>query len=173
MGHLVGSGGHVTSLEIIPELAQRAAETIDSLGIANVHIVAGDGAEGYQDSAPYDRAIFTAGAFDLPHYFYEQLRDEGLLLVVIKNEGGGDNLFLLRKTGDHFESMDSELCGFVQLRGRYQFENLEPAVLEKAIPEWSELQRKENRQKALLVGWQGKRFLRVDHHGHPLLSGDN
>ena len=46
------------------------------------HIVAGDGAEGYPDSAPYDRAIFTAGAFDLPHYFYEQLRDEGLLLIV-------------------------------------------------------------------------------------------
>jgi protein-L-isoaspartate(D-aspartate) O-methyltransferase len=72
MGHLVGSGGHVTSLEIIPEPAQRAAETIDSLGIANVHIVAGDGAEGFQDPAPYDRAIFTAGAFDLPHCFYEQ-----------------------------------------------------------------------------------------------------
>ena len=158
MGHLVGSGGHVTSLEIIPELAQRAAETIDSLGIANVHIVAGDGAEGFQDSAPYDRAIFTAGAFDLPHYFYEQLRDEGLLLVVVKNEGGGDNLFLLRKTGDHFESMHSELCGFVQLRGRYQFENLEPAVLEKAIPEWSELQRKEIGKRRFWWGGKGRDF---------------
>lgn len=70
MGHLVGLEGHVTSLEIIPELAQKAAETIDSLGIANVHIVAGDGAEGYQNGAPYDRAFFAAGAFDLPHYFY-------------------------------------------------------------------------------------------------------
>jgi protein-L-isoaspartate(D-aspartate) O-methyltransferase len=156
MGHLVGSKGHVTSLEIIPELAQRAAETIESMGIANVHIVAGDGAEGYRDSAPYDRAIFTAGAFDLPHYFYEQLRDEGLLLVVIKNEGGGDNLFLLRKTGDHFESMDSQPCGFVQLRGRYQFENLEPAILEKAIPEWSELQSKEISKRRFWWGGKGK-----------------
>jgi protein-L-isoaspartate(D-aspartate) O-methyltransferase len=129
MGHLVGPEGHVVSLEIIPELAQSAGQTIESLGISNVHIVAGDGAEGYEDSAPYDRAIFTAGAFDLPRYFYEQLREEGLLLVVIKTEGGGDNLFLLRKTGDHFETLESQPCAFVQLRGRYQFENLEPAAM--------------------------------------------
>jgi protein-L-isoaspartate(D-aspartate) O-methyltransferase len=77
MGYLVGPEGQVVSLEIIPELAQSAAQTIESLGISNVRIVAGDGAEGYEGSAPYDRAIFTAGAFDLPHYFYEQLREEG------------------------------------------------------------------------------------------------
>lgn len=156
IGHLVGSEGHVTSLEIIPQLAQRAAETIESIGIANVHIVAGDGAEGYEGSAPYDRAIFTAGAFDLPHHFYEQLRDGGLLLVVIKNEGGGDNLFLLRKTGDHFESMESQPCGFVQLRGKYQFENLEPAILEKAIPGWSELQSKEIGKRRFWWGGKGR-----------------
>jgi protein-L-isoaspartate(D-aspartate) O-methyltransferase len=158
MGHLVGPEGHVVSLEIIPELAQSAGQTIESLGISNVHIVAGDGAEGYEDSAPYDRAIFTAGAFDLPRYFYEQLREEGLLLVVIKTEGGGDNLFLLRKTGDHFETLESQPCAFVQLRGRYQFENLEPAVLEKAIPQWSELQGKEIGKRRFWWGGKGKEF---------------
>jgi protein-L-isoaspartate(D-aspartate) O-methyltransferase len=156
MGYLVGPEGHVVSLEIIPELAQSAGQTIESLGIPNVHIVAGDGAAGYEDSAPYDRAIFTAGAFDLPYYFYEQLREEGLLLVVIKTEGGGDNLFLLRKTGDHFEALESQPCAFVQLRGRYQFENLEPAVLEKAIPEWSELQGKEIGKRRFWWGGKGK-----------------
>ena len=156
MGHLVGAQGHVVSLEIIPELAQGAAQTIESMGISNVHVVAGDGTEGYPDEAPYDRAIFTAGAFDLPRYFYQQLRDEGLLLAVIKNEGGGDNLFLLRKNGDHFESMHSQPCGFVQLRGRYEFENLEPAVLEKAIPEWSELQGKEIGKRRFWWGGKGR-----------------
>ena len=73
MGQLVGPAGQVVSLEIIPELAQSARQTLESLGICNVQIVTGDGAEGYENSAPYDRAIFTAGAFDLPHYFYEQL----------------------------------------------------------------------------------------------------
>jgi protein-L-isoaspartate(D-aspartate) O-methyltransferase len=156
MGRLVGPEGHVVSLEIIPELAHSAGQTIESLGISNVHIVAGDGAEGYEASAPYDRAIFTAGAFDLPHYFYEQLREEGLLLMVIKTEGGGDNLFLLRKTGDHFESLESQPCGFVQLRGRYQCENLEPTVFEKSIPDWSELQGKEIGKRHFWWGGKGK-----------------
>jgi protein-L-isoaspartate(D-aspartate) O-methyltransferase len=156
MGHLVGPEGLIVSAEIIPELAQSARETIDSLGISNVVIFAGDGAEGYRDSAPYDRAIFTAGAFDLPHCFYEQLRDEALLLAVIKTEGGLDNLFLLRKTGDHFESLESYPCGFVQLRGRYRFENLESAELEEAIPEWTELQREEVGTRRFWWGGKGK-----------------
>lgn len=79
-----------------------------------------------------------------------------MLLAVIKSEGGGDNLFLLRKTGDHFESMDSQPCGFVQLRGRYQFEDLEPPVLEKATPEWSELQGKEIGKRRFWWGGKGK-----------------
>jgi protein-L-isoaspartate(D-aspartate) O-methyltransferase len=139
MGHLVGPEGHVYSLEIIPEVAKLAAATVEALGIKNVSIIAADGGEGYAAGAPYDRAIFTAGAYDLPHHFYEQMKDGGLLLVVIKNEGGGDNLFLLRKTADHFESLESMPCGFVQLRGKDQISSLEPITVE-TLPEWMELQ---------------------------------
>src|SRR5215217_260438 len=67
MGHLVGPDGNVYSLELIPE------------------------------GAPYERVIFTAGTYDLPRPFFEQMAEGGLMLVVIKNEGGGDTLFLLRK----------------------------------------------------------------------------
>ena len=156
LGRLVAPGGRVTSLEIIPEVAQRAADNIRSLGISNVDVVAADGAEGYPDAAPYDRAIFTAGAFDLPRYFYDQLRDDGLLLVVIKTEGGGDNLFILRKVGGHFESIESMPCGFVQLRGSYQFQHLEPALIEEAIPEWKDLQRNEVGRRRFWWGGKGR-----------------
>ena len=108
MGYLVGEEGQVYSLELIPEMAERAAAAIESLGIKNVHVVQGDGGDGYAAGAPYDRAIFTAGAYDLPHAFFEQIKEGGLLLVVIKNEGGGDTLFLLRKKEDHFESIDGQ-----------------------------------------------------------------
>jgi protein-L-isoaspartate(D-aspartate) O-methyltransferase len=121
MGHLVGPQGHVESVEIVPELAETAAQNLEALGIANVHVVAGEGGDGYAGEAPFDRVIFTAGTFDLPQQFYDQVREEGLLLVVIKTPGGGDSLFLLRKTGDHFESLKSMPCGFVQVRGKYQF----------------------------------------------------
>src|SRR5207247_4227997 len=71
MGHLVGPAGHVYSLEIIPEVAQMAVDTIATLGITNVHIIAADGGEGYAAGAPYDRAIFTAGNCCLPNHFSE------------------------------------------------------------------------------------------------------
>jgi Protein-L-isoaspartate(D-aspartate) O-methyltransferase (PCMT) len=59
MGNLVGAEGHVYSLELISEVAKTAAETIATLGIKNVNIIAADGGEGYAAGAPYDRAIFT------------------------------------------------------------------------------------------------------------------
>jgi protein-L-isoaspartate(D-aspartate) O-methyltransferase len=155
MGHLVSPGGQVYSLEIISEVAKMAADSIGLLGITNVHIIEADGGEGYAAGAPYDRAIFTAGTYDLPHHFYEQMRERGLLLIVMKNEGGGDNLFLLRKTADHFESLESEPCGFVQLRGKYAIKSLEPIPLE-LLPEWSELQQHEISRTPFWWGGKGK-----------------
>jgi protein-L-isoaspartate(D-aspartate) O-methyltransferase len=159
MGHLVGSEGRVYSLEIIPEVAQMAAKTIERLEIKNVTIIEADGGEGYAVDAPYDRAIFTAGAYDLPHHFFEQMKDNSLLLIVIKNEGGGDNLFLLRKRDEHFESIESMPCGFVQMKGKYQIENLEPMNLE-TLPEWAELKDKEISQRSFWWGGKGKEGVR-------------
>ena len=134
-----------------------------------MHIVAADGGEGYAAGAPYDRAIFTAGTYDLPHHFYEQMRDGGLLLVVIKNEGGGDNLFLLRKTENHFESLESMPCGFVQFRGKYQLDNLEPITVE-TLPEWTELQHKEIARMPFWWGGKGSEGLMLAYLRHPLFS---
>src|SRR5262245_35466841 len=158
MGHLVRPGGQVYSLELIPEVAKMAARSMETLGIKNVHIMEADGGEGYAAGAPYDRAIFTAGAYDLPHHFYEQMKDGGLLLVVIKNAGGGDHLFLLRKMADHFESLESMTCGFVQLTGQYQMSSLEPITVE-TLPEWRELQQQERSKTPFWWGGKGKEGL--------------
>jgi protein-L-isoaspartate(D-aspartate) O-methyltransferase len=159
LGQLVGPEGDVPSLEIISEVAQMAAGTIEQLEINNVRIIEADGGEGYAAKAPYDRAIFTAGAYDLPHHFFEQMKDDSLLLIVIKNEGGGDNLFLLRKRGEFYESMESMQCGFVQMTGKYQMDNLEPLNLE-TLPEWSELKDKEISKRPFWWGGKGKAGLR-------------
>jgi len=155
MGHLVGPEGRVFSIEMIPELARTAAETVQTLGITNVSIVAADGGDGYPAGAPYDRVIFTAGAYDLPRAFNDQLKDDGLLMAVIKLEGGGDNLFVLRKTKNHFESVASMPCAFVQLRGKYQIEDLEPAA-PNTLPEWPELQNQEVSKTRFWWGGKGQ-----------------
>ena len=153
IGQLVGPSGHVYSVEIIPEIAQAAAETIAKLGIRNVHIVTGDGGDGYAPAAPYDRVTFTAGTYDLPRHFYDQIKEDGLLLVVIKNVGGGDNLFVLKKVQDHFESVGSMPCGFVQLTGKYKIDALDPTSVDR-LPEWAELQQHETARRPFW--WAGK-----------------
>jgi protein-L-isoaspartate(D-aspartate) O-methyltransferase len=155
MGHLVGPEGHVYSLELIPEVAKTAAENVATLGIKNVSVIAADGGEGYAAAAPYDRAIFTAGAYDLPRHFYEQMKDRGLLLIAIKTEGEGDNLFLLRRSQDHFESLESQAAGFVQMRGKYEIDSLEPLAI-GTLPEWAQLQHKEISKAPFWWGGKGK-----------------
>ncbi len=156
MGYLVGEHGHIYSLEIIPEVAQMARENLATLEIENVSVITADGGEGYAVDTLYDRAIFTAGAYDLPSHFHRQMRVGGLLLVVLKNQGGGDNLFLLRKQADCFESLDSMGCGFVQLKGKYQFDSLEPTRIE-ALPEWGDyLQHQEVARMPFWWGGKGK-----------------
>ena len=155
MGNLVGPEGSVYSLELIPDAARNAAANVHRLGIDNVKVIEGDGGEGYAAGAPYDRAIFTAGAYDLPRPLFEQIKEGGLLLIVIKNEGGGDNLFLLRKVREHFESLEGLPCGFVQMKGKYQLEHLKP-IPHETLPEWSELEEKRISTRPFWWGGKGK-----------------
>ena len=157
IGQLVGPAGSVYSFEIIPEVAQRAADTIAELGITNVRVIAADGGDGYAAGGPYDRIAFTAGTHDLPRPFYEQVKEGGLLLVVIKNEGGGDNLFLLQKMADHFESRYSTPCGFVHLSGKYKVGSLDPTTVE-ALPEWPALQHQEIARRPFWWGGKGREW---------------
>jgi protein-L-isoaspartate(D-aspartate) O-methyltransferase len=154
IGHLVGPEGRVFSLELIPELARTAADTLQSLGIINVSVIAADGGDGYPAGAPYDRTIFTAGSYDLPRAFHEQIKEGGLLMAVIKLEGGGDSLFVLRKGENHFESIQSMPCAFVQLRGKYQVEGLDAAAI-STLPDWPELQTREVSRTRFWWGGKG------------------
>jgi protein-L-isoaspartate(D-aspartate) O-methyltransferase len=155
LGYLVGTNGRVISVEIVPEVAAMAMAAVDAINRPQVRIVVGDGGEGFSDAGPYDRAIFTAGTYDVPQAFFTQVKDGGLLLTVVKNVGGGDNLFVLRKTAGHFESIDSMNCGFVQLAGKYRDESLDPLQLD-AHPEWPALQDREVLRQPFWWGGAGK-----------------
>jgi len=157
IGHLVGPSGSVVTLEIIPEVARCAAATIVELGITNIHVISGDGGDGYAAGGPYDRIVFTAGTYDLPRRFYEEIKDGGLMLAVIKNAGGGDNLFLLEKAGDHFESRYAMPCAFVQLTGKYKTDSLDPGPVE-AIPQWSDLKDREVGRRDFWWGGKGREW---------------
>ena len=159
MGRLVAPNGHIYSMEIIPEMAQQAAAAIATMGLGNVSIVHGDGGDCYKPGAPYDRAIFTAGAYDLPNCFHRQLRDKAQLLFVLKQATGGDTLFLLQKTESCFRSMESLSVGFVPMTGSHASSEAAPVPL-CVLPNWDELQRQEVDRRSFWWGGRGYASLR-------------
>jgi len=84
---------HVYTIEIVPELAKRASETLASLGYRNVTVRAGDGYKGWPEQAPFERIILTAAPPQIPQTLIDQLAPNGRLLaqnlvIIEKNKDG-------------------------------------------------------------------------------------
>ena len=71
----------VYTVEIVPELAERAARTLASLGYDRVRVRAGDGWLGWPEAAPFDAIIVTAAAPHIPRRLVEQLAPDGRLVI--------------------------------------------------------------------------------------------
>jgi protein-L-isoaspartate(D-aspartate) O-methyltransferase len=75
--------GEVFSIEVVPQLAESAAKTLNRLGYTNVHVRAGDGYGGWPEEAPFDRIILTAAPLEIPSALVEQLARGGRLIAPI------------------------------------------------------------------------------------------
>lgn len=89
---------HVYTMEIVPELAQRASATLEDLGYDNVTVRYGDGYGGWPEEAPFDRIILTAAPEEVPQKLLDQLKPGGKLVAPV---GIGDqNLYVYDKLPD-------------------------------------------------------------------------
>ena len=61
LGALCGPNGLVVTIELEPELAERAAQVLAQLGLDQIQVVIGDGRDGYAPQEPYDRVIVHGG----------------------------------------------------------------------------------------------------------------
>jgi protein-L-isoaspartate(D-aspartate) O-methyltransferase len=73
----------VYTIEIVPELARRATETLRELGYTNVHVKEGDGYAGWPDEAPFDRIMLTAAPEQIPQPLLDQLAPGGTLVAPV------------------------------------------------------------------------------------------
>jgi protein-L-isoaspartate(D-aspartate) O-methyltransferase len=113
MSYIVGPGGRVVSSEIIPEIADRARGILDQMRITNAKVFTGDGFDGYEQESPYDRIIFTAGSSEMPEKIFAQLKEDGLMVFVQKNEKKSDMLQLIKKVNGQQQILNSIPCSFV------------------------------------------------------------
>jgi protein-L-isoaspartate(D-aspartate) O-methyltransferase len=165
MSALVGPTGHVYTVEILPEMADRSERYFADRDIKNVTVIKGDGGLGYAPEAPYDKVIFTAGCYDFPKTFFNQVKTGGSMIVVLKGKDGSDFLFDLRKEADHFTSGRAVKCGFLPVVGEYECEEQKPVTVNK-LEFWSEIEM----QKDVFPFWWGFGALSSGQFGL-LLSG--
>ena len=91
---------HVTSIEIIPELADAAAKRLNSLAVDNVEVHCADGYQGWPENAPYDGIIVTACASTVPPALTDQLKIGGRMIIPIGELYGYQSLHLIEKSAD-------------------------------------------------------------------------
>ncbi len=76
-------GAEVYSIELVPELAARAAATLERLGYSAVHARAGDGYRGWPERAPFRVIVVTAAPPTVPPRLLDQLAVGGRLVIPV------------------------------------------------------------------------------------------
>lgn len=108
--------GQVYSVERIDALMQQARGRFQELELRNIRLKHSDGNWGWSDYGPYDGIIVTAAPPQVPKPLYEQLAVGGRLVIPV-GEQGNQQLLVVTRTTDGFDSKTLDLVSFVPLRG--------------------------------------------------------
>jgi protein-L-isoaspartate(D-aspartate) O-methyltransferase len=110
--------GEVYTIERIQELATSAASTLAESGYDNVHVLHGDGTLGWQDQAPFDGIVVTAGSPEIPDSLKQQLKIGGRMVIPVgKNREYQELLRVTRVSETDFETEYLAAVRFVPLIG--------------------------------------------------------
>jgi protein-L-isoaspartate(D-aspartate) O-methyltransferase len=113
-------GAEVVTIERIPELAERARESLAAAGYDRVEVVVGDGTLGVPERAPFDAIAVAAAAPGLPETLYEQLRPRGRLVVPVGGQRA-QRLEVIVRSPEGPAVVHSVPCRFVPLVGEEGF----------------------------------------------------
>ncbi len=73
----------VYTIEIVEELGLSAKGTLETLGYKNTTVRIGDGYNGWEEHAPFDAIIVTAGIDKIPQPLLDQLADGGRMIIPV------------------------------------------------------------------------------------------
>lgn len=88
----------VYTIERLRALHERARANLRHFRLPNVHLLLGDGMQGYPRGAPYAGIIAAAGGDAIPPAWIDQLAVGGRLVAPVRAEDGGQRLVVVDKT---------------------------------------------------------------------------
>lgn len=112
----------VCTMERIRPLAMRARKTLDGLGLLNVNIRVADGTCGWEEEAPFDAILVTAGAPEIPNTLVAQLAAGGRLVLPVGDQYSQTLARIVKQRDGSCTIEDSISCRFVKLIGRHGWE---------------------------------------------------
>lgn len=110
-------GAEVETVEIVPELAERARATLAALGLGRVRVHVGDGHRGLPGHAPFDRIIVTAAPAAVPEALLAQLMPGGRLVIPVGGERGQQLLVIDKDEAGGIRERRAIAVAFVPLTG--------------------------------------------------------
>ncbi|MEM0006241.1 MAG: protein-L-isoaspartate(D-aspartate) O-methyltransferase [Ignisphaera sp.] len=128
LAHIVSKqpGGHVYTIERIPQLASRAVVNIANARpdlLDFITVIVGDGSKGVELFQPYDKIIVTAAAPRIPEPLLQQLRPGGVMVIPVGNRWEQILQIVIKDRKGSIRIRDSISCIFVPLVGQYGWYN--------------------------------------------------
>jgi len=121
LAEMMPVGAEIRSVEIIPELADRARRVLAELGYANVQMRLGDGALGWPEAAPFDAILVSAAPSEVPPALLDQLAPGGRLVLPVGPSPEQQELQLWRRVpSGRLEKRGLMQVRFVPLTGSSQ-----------------------------------------------------
>lgn len=118
IAELVGPTGTVTTVDIDADIVDRAHAGLIHAGYDQVNVVCADAEYGVPQHAPYDRIIVTAGAWDIPPAWIDQLTPTGRIVVPLRFAGITRLIAFDRIPGSRvLEASSYRLGSFVPMQG--------------------------------------------------------
>jgi len=106
----------VITVERLPELAEAAKMTLDSLGYKNIRVYLAEPTLGWPAEAPYEAIIVTAAAPKVPDSLLSQLAVDGRLVIPVGSRYEQD-LYKITRRKDENVVQNLGGCRFVSLIG--------------------------------------------------------
>ena len=84
---VVGDDGQVVTVDIDPEVTDRATRCLAAAGYDDVEVITADAEYPLTPARTFDAIIVTVGAWDIPPAWSSQLAPEGRLVVPLRTHG--------------------------------------------------------------------------------------